>query len=130
MSEMTQEEIVAAHLRNNGMASNPEDLIRNINMILRSGGDIVREGNCLLVFKKFRDGVLIYMINGGNATGYIRAFRKFMSMFEKIGITKGYMRVADTASAQQIARTVGLGNVSFEPMSGAKTDPYLMAMEL
>jgi len=130
MAEMTQEEIIAAHLQNNGMQSSPEQLIGTVNAILRSGGDLVRDGNCLLVYKKFRDGVIIYMINGGSSTGYIRAFRNFMKLFEKLGITKGYMRVADVESAQQIARAVGMGNVSFERLSDTQTDPYLMTMEL
>lgn len=128
---MTLEEIANNHIVNNGLEISLSDFIRQINIAAKNKNTkLVRSGDVLFVFTHKDGAVFVYIINGGGPAGYLRALRSFVSMIKKLEIKKIMMRVQNTESAERIATSAGLSNISFEMDDENDVDPYVMTAEV
>jgi hypothetical protein len=125
---MTPADIIRSHAANQGQNSNA--LATNIKKFLQQPETkVVREGDCLFLIKTQNEVGNFYIVNGGSATGYVRALRLFADMMRSLGYKKVAMRVQDKEQSKKIARSVGVKSVNYKEVGGT-ADPYLMTMEL
>jgi hypothetical protein len=125
---MTSADIIRAHATNQGQ--NPNVLATSIKKFLEQPETkVVREGDCLFLIKNQNQVGNFYILNGGSATGYVRALRAFAAMMRTLGYKKVAMRVQDKEQSQKIARSIGVNSIAYKEVGGT-VDPYLMTMEL
>ena len=129
---MTAQEIVANHIANNNVDSTPEETIAQIKATIEQNKNarLVRIGDCLFVIKIDGKEGLFYIINGGGGLSYLKAVREFVQKCREAGLVRLRMYVADTNTAEQIAKMVGATDVSFEMDESRDVDPYLMTLEI
>jgi hypothetical protein len=130
---MTPSEIVANHIKNNGLQTTPEQSLSEIKATLEQNPDaiLVQIKDCLFLLKKEDDGSgLFYIFNGGTGIQYVKAIKEFVNQCRNAGFKVIKMYVSDKEVSQQLAEMVGVLNVSYELDESRKTDPYLMIMEI
>jgi hypothetical protein len=84
---MTPEEILEVDAkRNHPPGTTVEDLITDINDELREGGDLVREGNVLIVYRAVEPGVIEYhTFNADTPENLVDAVKELFVMLKKAG---------------------------------------------
>lgn len=129
---LSPEEIISNHITNNGIETTPEQTMAEIKATLRENKNsrLVRVGDCLFVIKIDGKEGLFYIINGGGGLSYLKAVREFVQKCREAGLVRLRMYVADTNTAEQIAKMVGATDVSFEMDESRDVDPYLMTLEI
>jgi len=128
---MTPEQIVANHIKNNNLDTTKEQMIAEINGTLKQKHAFaVRSGDCMFIYKVSGNSALFYIVNGGNAMGYIKAIKEFFATMKKANIRLLQMYVDNTTTAEKLAKTAGAISVSFKKDEKRKVDPYLMSMEI
>jgi 3-deoxy-D-arabino-heptulosonate 7-phosphate (DAHP) synthase len=128
---MTPEQIVANHIKNNNLDTTKEQMIAEINGTLKQKHAFaVRSGDCMFIYKVSGNSALFYIVNGGNAMGYIKAIKEFFATMKKANIRLLQMYVDNTTTAERLAKTAGAISVSFKKDEKRKVDPYLMSMEI
>jgi len=128
---MTPEQIVENHIKNNNLDTTKAKMIAEINGTLKQKNAFaVRSGDCMFVYKVSGNSALFYIINGGNAMGYIKAIKEFFATMKKANIRLLQMYVDNTTTAERLAKTAGAISVSFKKDEKRKVDPYLMSMEI
>jgi hypothetical protein len=85
---MTPEEILEVDAkRNHPPGTTVEDLITNINDELREGGDIVQEGNVLIVYRAIKPGVVEHhSFNADTPENLLKANEALWRMLKKVGV--------------------------------------------
>jgi hypothetical protein len=85
---MTPEEILEVDAkRNHPPGTTVEDLITNINDELREGGDIVQEGNVLIVYRAIKPGVVEHhSFNADTPENLLKANEALWRMLKKAGV--------------------------------------------
>jgi hypothetical protein len=85
---MTPEEILEVDAkRNHPPGTTVEDLITNINNELREGGDIVQEGNVLIVYRAIKPGVVEHhSFNADTPENLLKANEALWRMLKKVGV--------------------------------------------
>ena len=128
---MTPEQIVENHIKNNNLDTTKEQMIAEINGTLKQKHAFaVRSGDCMFIYKVSGNSALFYIVNGGNAMGYIKAIKEFFATMKKANIRLLQMYVDNTTTAERLAKTAGAISVSFKKDEKRKVDPYLMSMEI
>jgi hypothetical protein len=87
---MTPEEILEIDAqRNHPPGTTVDDLITMINDELSEGGDIIQEGNTLIVYRGIGDGVVEHhSFNADTAKNLLNANIAFWKMMQKVGASK------------------------------------------
>ncbi|CAB5220109.1 hypothetical protein UFOVP239_54 [uncultured Caudovirales phage] len=125
---MTPPEIIRAHAKNQGL--DESTLSGQIHdFLLNPKTQVFQQNDCLFLIKNEDDVGFFYILNGGNATGYIRALRLFVAMMKKLGYRKIAMRVQDQDQSAKIAKSAGVNSISYKTVGG-ENDPYLMIMKV
>lgn len=125
---MTPAEIIRAHAAKQGLS--PNVLAARIQKFLdQPKATVVTQGDCLFLLRDVDKTAFFYILNGGNAGGYLRALQAGVNMLRKLGYEKAAMRVADKEKSKKIAASVGINQVSYKKLDSDR-DPYLMTMEL
>jgi hypothetical protein len=128
---MTPEQIVENHIKNNNLDTTKAKMIAEINGTLKQKNSFaVRSGDCMFIYKVSGNTALFYIVNGGNAMGYIKAIKEFFATMKKANIRLLQMYVDNTTTAERLAKTAGAISVSFKKDEKRKVDPYLMSMEI
>ena len=128
---MTPEQIVENHIKNNNLDTTKAKMIADINGTLKQKHAFaVRSGDCMFIYKVSGNSALFYIVNGGNAMGYIKAIKEFFATMKKANIRLLQMYVDNTTTAERLAKTAGAISVSFKKDEKRKVDPYLMSMEI
>jgi len=128
---MTPEQIVANHIKNNNLDTTKAQMVAEINGTLKQKNSFaVRSGDCMFIYKVSGNSALFYIVNGGNAMGYIKAIKEFFATMKKANIRLLQMYVDNTTTAERLAKTAGAISVSFKKDEKRKVDPYLMSMEI
>jgi hypothetical protein len=128
---MTPEQIVANHIKNNNLDTTKAQMVAEINGTLKQKNSFaVRSGDCMFIYKVSGNTALFYIVNGGNAMGYIKAIKEFFATMKKANIRLLQMYVDNTTTAERLAKTAGAISVSFKKDEKRKVDPYLMSMEI
>lgn len=128
---MTPEQIVENHIKNNNLDTTKAKMIAEINGTLKQKNSFaVRSGDCMFIYKVSGNSALFYIVNGGNAMGYIKAIKEFIATMKKANIRLLQMYVDNTTTAERLAKTAGAISVSFKKDEKRKVDPYLMSMEI
>jgi len=128
---MTPEQIVENHIKNNNLDTTKAKMIAEINGTLKQKNTFaVRSGDCMFIYKVSGNTALFYIVNGGNAMGYIKAIKEFFATMKKANIRLLQMYVDNTTTAERLAKTAGAISVSFKKDEKRKVDPYLMSMEI
>jgi len=128
---MTPEQIVENHIKNNNLDITKSKMIAEINGTLKQKHAFaVRSGDCMFIYKVSGNSALFYIVNGGNAMGYIKAIKEFFVTMKKANIRLLQMYVDNTTTAERLAKTAGAISVSFKKDEKRKVDPYLMSMEI
>ena len=128
---MTPEQIVENHIKNNNLDTTKAKMIAEINGTLKQKNSFaVRSGDCMFIYKVSGNSALFYIVNGGNAMGYIKAIKEFFATMKKANIRLLQMYVDNTNTAERLAKTAGAISVSFKKDEKRKVDPYLMSMEI
>jgi hypothetical protein len=128
---MTPEQIVENHIKNNNLDTTKAKMIAEINGTLKQKNSFaVRSGDCMFIYKVSGNSALFYIVNGGNAMGYIKAIKEFFATMKKANIRLLQMYVDNTTTAERLAKTAGAISVSFKKDEKRKVDPYLMSMEI
>jgi hypothetical protein len=128
---MTPEQIVANHIKNNNLDITKAQMVAEINGTLKQKNSFaVRSGDCMFIYKVSGNSALFYIVNGGNAMGYIKAIKEFFATMKKANIRLLQMYVDNTTTAERLAKTAGAISVSFKKDEKRKVDPYLMSMEI
>lgn len=130
---MKPSEIVANHIKNNGLQTTPQQSLAEIKATLEQNPDaiLVQIKDCLFLLRKEEDGSgLLYIFNGGTGIQYVKAITEFINQCRNAGLTTLKMYVSDTELSKQLAEMAGASNVSYEQDSSRKIDPYLMIMEI
>jgi hypothetical protein len=128
---MTPEQIVANHIKNNNLDTTKAQMVAEINGTLKQKNSFaVRSGDCMFIYKVSGNTALFYIVNGGNAMGYIKAIKEFIATMKKANIRLLQMYVDNTTTAERLAKTAGAISVSFKKDEKRKVDPYLMSMEI
>ena len=128
---MTPEQIVENHIKNNNLDTTKKQMIAEINGTLKQKNTfVVRSGDCMFIYKVSGNSALFYIVNGGNAMGYIKAIKEFFATMKKANIRLLQMYVDNTTTAERLAKTAGAISVSFKKDEKRKVDPYLMSMEI
>lgn len=128
---MTPEQIVENHIKNNNLDTTKAKMIAEINGTLKQKHAFaVRSGDCMFIYKVSGNSALFYIVNGGNAMGYIKAIKEFFATMKKANIRLLQMYVDNTTTAERLAKTAGAISVSFKKDEKRKVDPYLMSMEI
>jgi hypothetical protein len=128
---MTPEQIVANHIKNNNLDTTKAQMVAEINGTLKQKNSFaVRSGDCMFIYKVSGNSALFYIVNGGNAMGYIKAIKEFIVTMKKANIRLLQMYVDNTTTAERLAKTAGAISVSFKKDEKRKVDPYLMSMEI
>lgn len=85
---MTPEEILEIDAkRNHRPGTTAQDLITDINDELRAGGDIVQEGNVLIVFRAIKPGVVEHhSFNADTPANLLKANEALWRMLKKVGV--------------------------------------------
>jgi len=85
---MTPEEILEVDAkRNHPPGTTVEDLITSINDELREGGDIVQEGNVLIVYRAIKPGVVEHhSFNADTPQNLLKANEALWRMLKKAGV--------------------------------------------
>lgn len=130
-NEMTPEQIVENHIKNNSLNTTKAQMIAEINGTLKQKNSFaVRSGDCMFIYKVSGNTALFYIINGGNSITYIKAIKEFVDNMKKAGIKLLQMYVDNTNTAERLAKTAGAVSVNFEKDPNRQVDPYLMSMEI
>lgn len=125
---MTADEILQVHAERQGM--DPMVLRGQTNAFLKTPKtQIFQQGDCLFLIKADGDTGYFHIFNGGGPSGYLRAFKVFVSFMRKLGFKKIALRVDDKEQAAKIAASAGLTSHKYKRIGG-KIDPYLMTTEL
>jgi hypothetical protein len=125
---MTPAEIIRAHAQKQNL--DPKALALQVQKFLEQPqSQVVTQGDCLFLVRNIDGVAFFYILNGGNAAGYLRALKSGADMLRHMGFEKASMRVSDMEKSKQIAASIGVQNVSYKRVN-SKTDPYLMTMEL
>lgn len=84
---MTPEKILEIDAaRNHPPGTTPEDLIESINAELLDGGQIVRQGDVLIVYRAVSPGVVEHhSFNADTPTNLLEANKKLWRMLKKVG---------------------------------------------
>jgi|Laugresbdmm110sd_1035091.scaffolds.fasta_scaffold23959_2 hypothetical protein len=128
---MTPEQIVENHIKNNNLDTTKAQMVAEINGTLKQKNSFaVRSGDCMFIYKVSGNTALFYIVNGGNAMGYIKAIKEFFATMKKANIRLLQMYVDNTTTAERLAKTAGAISVSFKKDEKRKVDPYLMSMEI
>lgn len=128
---MTPEQIVENHIKNNNLDTTKAKMIAEINGTLKQKHAFaVRSGDCMFIYKVSGNSALFYIVNGGNAMGYIKAIKEFFATMKKANIRLLQMYVDNTTTAERLTKTAGAISVSFKKDEKRKVDPYLMSMEI
>ena len=128
---MTPEQIVENHIKNNNLDTTKAKMVAEINGTLKQKNTFaVRSGDCMFIYKVSGNSALFYIVNGGNAMGYIKAIKEFFATMKKANIRLLQMYVDNTTTAERLAKTAGAISVSFKKDEKRKVDPYLMSMEI
>jgi hypothetical protein len=128
---MTPEQIVENHIKNNNLDTTKAKMVAEINGTLKQKHAFaVRSGDCMFIYKVSGNSALFYIVNGGNAMGYIKAIKEFFATMKKANIRLLQMYVDNTTTAERLAKTAGAISVSFKKDEKRKVDPYLMSMEI
>jgi hypothetical protein len=128
---MTPEQIVENHIKNNNLDTTKAQMVAEINGTLKQKNSFaVRSGDCMFIYKVSGNTALFYIVNGGNAMGYIKAIKEFIATMKKANIRLLQMYVDNTTTAERLAKTAGAISVSFKKDEKRKVDPYLMSMEI
>ena len=128
---MTPEQIVENHIKNNNLDTTKAQMVAEINGTLKQKNSFaVRSGDCMFIYKVSGNSALFYIVNGGNAMGYIKAIKEFFATMKKANIRLLQMYVDNTTTAERLAKTAGAISVSFKKDEKRKVDPYLMSMEI
>ena len=128
---MTLEQIVENHIKNNNLDTTKAQMVAEINGTLKQKNSFaVRSGDCMFIYKVSGNTALFYIVNGGNAMGYIKAIKEFFATMKKANIRLLQMYVDNTTTAERLAKTAGAISVSFKKDEKRKVDPYLMSMEI
>jgi hypothetical protein len=87
---MTPKEILQIDAeRNHPPGTTVGDLITNINNEIRAGGDIIQQGNTLIVYRGIGDGVVEHhSFNADTAKNLLNANIAFWKMMQKAGASK------------------------------------------
>ena len=85
---MTPEEILEIDAkRNHRPGTTAQDLVTDINDELRAGGDIVQEGNVLIVFRAIKPGVVEHhSFNADTPANLLKANEALWRMLKKVGV--------------------------------------------
>lgn len=83
----------------------------------------------MFLVRNIDDVAFFYILNGGNAAGYMRALQMGAEVLRKMGFKQASMRVSDKEKSKKIAASIGVSEVSYKQVQ-SKTDPYLMTMGL
>jgi len=128
---MTPEQIVENHIKNNNLDTTKAQMVAEINGTLKQKNSFaVRSGDCMFIYKVSGNTALFYIVNGGNAMGYIKAIKEFIATMKKANIRLLQMYVDNTTTAERLAKTAGAISVNFKKDEKRKVDPYLMSMEI
>jgi hypothetical protein len=128
---MTPEQIVENHIKNNNLDTTKAQMVAEINGTLKQKNSFaVRSGDCMFIYKVSGNTALFYIVNGGNAMGYIKAIKEFFATMKKANIRLLQMYVDNTTTAERLAKTAGAISVNFKKDEKRKVDPYLMSMEI
>ena len=128
---MTPEQIVENHIKNNNLDTTKAKMVAEINGTLKQKNTFaVRSGDCMFIYKVSGNSALFYIVNGGNAMGYIKAIKEFFATMKKANIQLLQMYVDNTTTAERLAKTAGAISVNFKKDEKRKVDPYLMSMEI
>ena len=130
---MTPSEIVANHIKNNGLQTSTEQSLSEIKATLEQNPNaiLLKIRDCLFLLRQEKDGSgLVYIFNGGTGIQYVKAIKDFFEQCRNAGINILKMYVTDTEVSQQLAEMCGASNVSYKLDESRKIDPYLMTMEI
>ena len=109
---MTPEEILEVDAkRNHPPGTTAKDLIRLINGEIREGGDIVQEGNVLIMFRAVKPGVVEYHpFNADTPQNLYKAVRALFLMLRKAGCKVAWT----TYENENISRLFEKGRPEFD----------------
>jgi len=128
---MTPEQIIEAHIKNNNLDTTKEQMIAEVNAFDKlKNAFVTKVNNCMFLFQVNGQTVLMYIINGGNGVGYVKAIKEFVVNMRKAKISHLQMYVQDTNSAKKLAESAGAISVDFKKDPKRAVDPYLMTMEI
>jgi hypothetical protein len=121
---MTPEEILEVDAkRNHPPGTTVEDLITDINDELREGGDLVQEGNVLIVYRAVEPGVVeFHTFNADTPQNLYGAVRELFLMLKQVGC-----EIARTTyENEKISDLFSMGRPEFD-ISITKEDGYFVA---
>ena len=123
---MTNEEIIANHVKNNPSEGNANGLMVALHNSIKDSFKVTKFNDVLFAHKDDGENCLFSMINGGGAKQYIQALRNFIKYIKQKGIKTILMYVSDENSARKIAESGGLTDIQFEDASGHGVDNILL----
>ena len=121
---MTPEEILEVDAkRNHPPGTTVEELITDINDELREGGDLVQEGNVLIVYRAVEPGVVeFHTFNADTPQNLYAAVRELFLMLKQVGT-----EIARTTyENEKISDLFAMGRPEFD-ISITKEDGYFVA---
>jgi hypothetical protein len=121
---MTPEEILKVDAkRNHPPGTTVEELITDINDELREGGDLVQEGNVLIVYRAVEPGVVeFHTFNADTPQNLYAAVRELFLMLKQVGT-----EIARTTyENEKISDLFAMGRPEFD-ISITKEDGYFVA---
>lgn len=126
---MTPAEIIKTHAARNGLSA--ERFAAEIGAFLKlPRAKVVREGDCLFLFRSEGKTANVYVVNGGqSSTGFVRAVREFVKLMQQLEFKTVVTSVNDKERFQRILEGTGVKKVSFSD-TGRRLDPYRMTVEL
>ena len=128
---MHNAEIVANHIKNNRLNTSVKQMLAELLAFDKMPGNhVAKEGDCLFLYNLKKDGVHMYIINGGSGVGYLRSLKKFIQELKRAKVPKIYIRVQNKNSATNIGNAAGGKNIQFEETNPGQVDPYTMSMEI
>lgn len=128
---MNTAQIIANHITNRQLKISVKNFVARLEAALKQPKtSIIRSGDVLFVLSVEGDAGLVSIINGSGPVGYLKAVKQVIAMVKKLQLKYIKMRVTDKTSAEKIATTAGLKNVTFETVKDGATDPYMMTAEL
>ena len=128
-SKKSISEIIHHHISHNKIDTSHDAVMGAMANAIDSGFQMLQFNNVVFAAKPQDGGVLLSIINGDNPSGYVRALKKFVNYFQEKGVHKFMIYVQNKASAEKIANSAGLKNVTFEESNKGEVDPFLMIAE-